>query len=54
VEAPHQTADESDKAAESLVREIALTARVSRDQIADRLQDEGETTVAWLYRSTIV
>jgi hypothetical protein len=54
VETPHQTTDESDEAAEALVRNLALTARVSRDRIADRLHDEGETTVAWLYRSTIV
>lgn len=51
---PHQTADESDDAAEALVRKLALTARISRDRIADRLQGEGEATVAWLYRSTIV
>lgn len=54
METPHQTADESDEAAEALARKLARTARVSRDRIADRLHGEGETTLAWLYRSTIV
>lgn len=54
METPHQIADESDETAEALARKLALTARVSRDRIADRLHDQGETTLARLYRSTIV
>ncbi|WP_157559889.1 hypothetical protein [Nocardioides sp. Soil777] len=54
METPHQTAAEPDEAGEALAREAALTARRSRNRIADRLQDEGEPTLAWLYRSTFV
>lgn len=41
------------EAGEVLALQIARAARMSRDRIAERLELESDTAIAWLYRSTI-
>lgn len=49
---PQTPAGIADEAEEVFARQAVLAARVSRDRIAETLEQNGETVLAWLYRST--
>ena len=51
---PVRSGDDAPDPGEELARRVALMARISRNKIAERLEAEGEMTLAWFYRSTIV
>lgn len=53
MDGPHAPTTVTDDALEALARQAALTARISRDRIAENLEENGDMTGAWLYRSTI-